>query len=149
MPDREPPEAVPLQTSELAELLRAVIGRLVRSTRRVDVVPAAEAAVLGELDRGGQLSVAELARRRRVRHQTMSTVVARLQARGLVQKSRHATDARTNLWAVTQAGRAALERDRSLRADWLAAAIDAELGAAERSKLVESIGLLSRLADHT
>jgi DNA-binding MarR family transcriptional regulator len=135
-------------SDELAERLRSVIGRLVRSASGVDLIPASEAAVLAELEKGNPLSTAELARRRRVKHQTMSTIVTRLQANGLLERTPHATDGRTTLLSVTQAGVAALAAERRQRADWLSAAIDGELGPAEKAILADSVGLLARLADH-
>jgi DNA-binding MarR family transcriptional regulator len=141
-------QPVTVDERELAEQLRAVIGRLVRSARQVDTVPAGEAAVLGELARGGPQSTAQLAERRKVRHQSIAKIVSRLDAAELVAKVPHATDRRTTLLSITPLGLAALSAERSQRSDWLAGAIHDELGPAERQRLAESVALLDLLADH-
>jgi len=133
---------------ELAEELRATLGRLVRSVREVNDLPRTEAAALGLLDREGPHTTAQLAQRHGVRHQTMAQAVARLAAEGMIEKAPHATDGRMTLLTITPAGVAATNADRRRRADWLAAAIDAELDETERADLARCVPLLARLAAH-
>lgn len=132
---------------ELAEALRAVVGRLVRSVRAVDTLPISEAAALGALDRNGPQTTAELAQLRGVRHQSMAKAVERLAGDGLVAKTPHEHDGRKVLLEITQLGREILTEERARRADRMAEIIDAQLTAEERATLAKAVDLLGRIAD--
>ncbi len=132
---------------ELAEALRAVVGRLVRSVRAVDTLPLGEAAALGTLERNGPQTTAQLANARGVRHQSMAKTVERLAADGLVAKTPHETDGRKVLLAITPLGRETIMAERGRRADRMAEIIDVELSADEQATLAKAVDLLARIAD--
>ena len=68
---------------QLAERLRTSIGGLVRATRsEADALAPPIAQTLGLLDREGEASIASLAQRRRVRHQSQSRTVKDLENLG-------------------------------------------------------------------
>ena len=131
-----------------ASELRAVVGRLVRRARASDELPAAQAAVLGYLDREGPLTTSELASAQRVRHQSMSRTVAQLAAQDLIDQRPHPDDGRKTLIVLNAAGRQVLTARRGRRVDWLAEAIATELSPAEQTRLAHTIELLTRLAAH-
>ncbi|WP_214417081.1 MarR family winged helix-turn-helix transcriptional regulator [Sphaerisporangium fuscum] len=136
-----------MTTSEqLAEDLRAAIGRLVRTTRAVDTLPPGEAAILGYLDREGPQTITDLARRRQVSHQSAAKSVKELTTLGLVHAAPHPTDGRMRVLVLTPAGRARLDDERHRRADRLGHAIEHALTPAEREELQRCVGLLSRLS---
>jgi DNA-binding MarR family transcriptional regulator len=130
----------------LAGELRVVLGRLVRRLRAEYRFPLTQAAVLGRLDRGGPESIAALAQAERVRPQSMSQTLAELEADGLVARRSDANDARLRVIELTDAGRQALELDRSRRDGWLAQAIAEELTDREQRVLLEAVGLLDRIS---
>lgn len=131
----------------LAERLRIVIGKLVRSVRSSAQTPTtAQSETLGLLDRGGPLSVAELASRRSVRHQSMRLVVGQLIEGGLVEKLQNPADGRSQLIALTQQGRQAQFLSRRARADAIGQLIQDRLSAEERQTLQAAITILERLA---
>ncbi|MEV8087451.1 MarR family winged helix-turn-helix transcriptional regulator [Streptomyces nigra] len=129
----------------LAEELRRSIGELVRAVRTVDTMPPGEAAILGFLDRDGPLTTADLARLRGVTHQSAAKSVKDLSADGLVRAESHPDDGRKLLLHLTDAGRSRLQRERTLRAGALGAAIRDTFDADEVRQLSESVTLLSRL----
>lgn len=134
---------------ELAASLRHAIGRLVRVARREgDDLPAAQTATLGFLSREGSLTIADLARRRGVKHQGQSRTVAELTGLGYVERAVSGSDGRVSVITLTDAGRAALQREMDARADWLATAIRAETTAEERALLERLPALFERLAGH-
>ncbi|MEV7024783.1 MarR family transcriptional regulator [Kitasatospora sp. NPDC093558] len=134
------------ETLELAADLRAALGSLVRSLRDNDELPQNQAAVLGLLVRDERAyTVAELADRRRVRHQSMARTVALLTEAGLVTQGPHPTDGRKLLVTATGTGRAALLEQRARREAQIAAAIETRLTPEERQTLRASIALLGRL----
>ncbi|WP_086866237.1 MarR family winged helix-turn-helix transcriptional regulator [Streptomyces viridochromogenes] len=129
----------------LAEELRRSLGELVRAVRTVDTMPPGEAAILGFLDRNGPLTTADLARMRGVTHQSAAKSVKDLSAEGLVRGEPHPDDGRKLLLHLTDAGRSRLQRERTLRAGALGAAIRETFDADEMQQLSASVALLSRL----
>ncbi|MEU4299724.1 MarR family winged helix-turn-helix transcriptional regulator [Kitasatospora aureofaciens] len=134
-------------TLDLAADLRAALGSLVRTLRDSDDLPPNQAAVLGLLIRDERsCTVAELADRRRVRHQSMARTVALMAEAGLVAQQPHPTDGRKQLIAPTNAGRAALLDQRARREHHIATAIETRLSTEERAQLRASVELLQRLS---
>ncbi|MFC5661951.1 MarR family winged helix-turn-helix transcriptional regulator [Kitasatospora misakiensis] len=134
------------ETLELAADLRSAIGELVRALRPDDTLPQNQAGVLGLLVRDDRsYTVAELAARQRVRHQSMARTVALLTEAGLVAQQPHTTDRRKLLVTATEAGRAALHEQRARREARIATAIEARLSSDERETLRAAVALLRRL----
>ncbi|MFD7694630.1 MarR family winged helix-turn-helix transcriptional regulator [Streptomyces sp. NPDC059805] len=129
----------------LAEELRRSLGELVRAVRTVDTMPPGEAAILGFLDRNGPLTTADLARMRGVTHQSAAKSVKDLSVEGLVRGEPHPDDGRKLLLHLTDAGRSRLQRERTLRAGALGAAIRETFDDDEMRQLSASVALLSRL----
>lgn len=140
----------PEELAGAAALLRVVTSRLLRQLRAVqpgfEVTPA-QAAVLSRLTAGGVQSTADLARAEQVRPQSMRVIIAALEGQGLVSRRPHPTDGRQSLVALTPEGEQLVRSNRGAREDWLVRAMTERLSAAEQRKLVDSIGLLARLAD--
>ena len=134
-----------MNVDALAEELRRSLGELVRAVRAVDTMPPGEAAILGFLDRDGPMTTADLARLRGVTHQSAAKSVKGLSAEGLVRGEQHPGDGRKLLLHLTDAGRSRLQRERTLRAGALGAAIRETFNADERRQLGDSVTLLSRL----
>lgn len=117
---------------DLANDLRAAIGDFVRYGRRDDRMPQGQAAVLGYLDRTGPMSIAELARLERVKHQSMTRTVNLLSDHGLVALAKDERDRRQIVVGITTAGESALEQERYRRASRIAHAIRDDLTDEER-----------------
>ncbi|GLY92327.1 MarR family winged helix-turn-helix transcriptional regulator [Actinoallomurus iriomotensis] len=131
---------------QLAEELRQAVGRFVRATRaRTDTLPPMRAEALGQLDREGPQTIAQLAAGRGVRHQSMSRMVAELEDLGLIEKIANPADGRGFVISLSPTGRAALDTDRAARRDHLAAAIAENLDDAERRALAAVPDLLAKL----
>lgn len=96
--------------------------------------------VLGLLS-DGAATVADIARRRGLRRQSVRETVERLERDGLVAREPNPADRRAPLVALTARGRAALRDIEPARADW-AARRSADLDPAE---LVAALRLLRRL----
>lgn len=131
---------------ELAERLRAALGELVRRVKTGDELPDAHAVVLGLLDREGPKTIAALAARAYVRHQSMTQVVELLRKRGQVETSRHPSDRRALLVQLTAEGRDVLDQERSRRAARTAAIIAETYPSGERDKLMDAVAVIEALA---
>jgi DNA-binding MarR family transcriptional regulator len=140
--------AVPVTAVQLAPMVRDAITRLnrrVRQTRPVGDLTATQLNALTSLELAGALSPRELADVERVQPPTMTKIVAKLEERGLVQRSPHPTDGRQVILAATEAGRAVLAQFERARDEWLASRL-AELRPEERDTLQRAAEILRKLA---
>ena len=94
-------ERVGLALKQAQQALRVAMDEALRPHG----LTTAQYAALSALEGGGDLSGAELARRGFVTPQTMTDVVAKLEAAGLVERSSAGDDRRVVRLALTDAGR--------------------------------------------
>lgn len=140
--------AVPVTAVQLAPMVRDAITRLnrrVRQTRPVGDLTATQLNALTSLELAGALTPRELADVERVQPPTMTKIIAKLDERGLVQRSPHPTDGRQVILAATEAGRAVLAQFERARDEWLASRL-AELRPEERDTLQRAAEILRKLA---
>jgi DNA-binding MarR family transcriptional regulator len=133
---------------ELAILLRDAITRLnrrLRQMRPVGELTQNQISVLTSLDLAGALTPRELADAERVQPPTMTKIVAKLEERGLVQRTPHPTDRRQVLLAATEEGRAWIAEHRRARDQWLTRKL-AELPVEDREALRLAATILGRIA---
>jgi DNA-binding MarR family transcriptional regulator len=128
----------------VAEDLRSAMGDFVRHVREHDTMPRSQTAVLGHLDRAGELSIAELARRERVRHQSMTRTVGLLAEQGLVTLGAAEADRRQVVVTITPTGVRSLDAERRHRAAFMAAALDG-LNGEERAVVARIPAVLRKL----
>lgn len=141
MAERMPP-------AQLATLLRDAITRLnrrVRQTRPVGDLTATQLSALTSLELAGALTPRELADTERVQPPTMTKIVAKLEERGLVQRTPHPTDGRQVILATTDTGRTVLAQFDRARNEWLASRL-AELTLEERDALQRAAEILQKVA---
>lgn len=129
------------------ERLRRSIARLARLLRTQDEggFGATATSALATVQHHGPLSLGDLAGREQVAPPTMTKVVEKLEAHGLVKREIDARDRRVARLTITAAGRRHLDRTRERRTAWLVGRLDA-LEAAERQRLADAIGSLEQLA---
>ncbi|MBK9548029.1 MAG: MarR family transcriptional regulator [Gemmatimonadetes bacterium] len=105
-----------MQTTSRADalrLVRALVTVLDRSAREVEAttgITNAQLFVLRRLAAGGNPSVNELAERLHARQNTVSALLKRLVAAGLVMRARAADDGRRAVLSLTPAGRRLVRR---------------------------------------
>jgi DNA-binding MarR family transcriptional regulator len=130
----------------LAEDLRVTLGKFVRGVKiKADTPTTSQSETLSLLDLSGPLSVAELAERRNVRHQSMRLVAGQLESDGLISKMPNPADGRSQLLTITENGRAELLRSRRARTSEIAALIEERLSQEDRRALEAAVRLLDRL----
>jgi DNA-binding MarR family transcriptional regulator len=135
--------------SVVAGELRVVLGQLVRRLREQadgSDLTKSQASVLGRLDRDGPATATVLARAEGLRPQSMGTIVAALEAAGLVAGSPDPKDGRKTILSLTQTAREQFRTGRLAREDWLIQAMSAALTPSELDQLSSSIDLLRRIA---
>ncbi len=107
----------------------------------------AKLSVIGQINRVGRVSPTELAAREGVKIQSLTRLLAELEAEGWVLRIPNKADGRQTLLSLTPIGRkrltdAAQEKDAAL-----AKIIDSTLSASERSVLLQACFLLDALDD--
>lgn len=134
-------------STEVAEGLRTVVGRLVRRLRAGYAVPAHQFSVLRTIEDHGPQTASQLAAIEIVRPQTMAHTLRQLDQAGFVTRHADPSDGRQTLVALSGAGRDALEKQRREVSGWLAAAIDERLDEHEQATLANAVALLDRLLE--
>lgn len=132
----------------LASQLRTAVARLARRLRQEgahDETSPSQLIALATLYRDGPMTVGELASSERVKPPTMTRVVAALEEQGYVRREPSPDDGRCVRVLVTDAGRAAHDRYRLRRDEWLAGRLDA-LSAEDLAVLAQASDILDRLA---
>jgi DNA-binding MarR family transcriptional regulator len=127
------------------EAIRRIVRLLRQSAREAERrtgLSAAQLFVLQQLRAaGGALTPGELADRTLTHQSSVSVVVKRLVAAGLVSRARSERDGRRVELSLTPAGRAAVRRAPELAQERLISAVD-ELPVAHRSGLAAGLGRL-------
>ncbi|MEU0553616.1 MarR family transcriptional regulator [Dactylosporangium sp. NPDC006015] len=133
--------------AQLAAALRDSITRLnrrLRQARPIGDLTITQLSALTSLELNGALTPRELADAERVQPPTLTKIVAKLEERGLVQRTPHPTDGRQVILAATESGRAVVVEHRRARDEWLARRL-ASLSPDERETLAKAAEILGRL----
>jgi DNA-binding MarR family transcriptional regulator len=123
----------------------AKVNRRLRQTRPLGELTVAQISALISLDNAGALTPRELAEAERVQPPTMTRIVARLEERGLIQRTPHPTDGRQVILAPSPEGRNVLTEYQRVRDEWLTTRL-AGLTAEERRALQKAADILARIA---
>jgi len=136
------------QTLQLAEALRRSVSTFVRQVRVATATPrTSQLETLELLESHGAITIAELARLRGVKHQSMRLVIQELESQGYITRQPNAQDARAQLIALTETARAMLSDAREQRARWIADWLTEKLDASSRNDLIKGIAALNKLTD--
>ena len=131
-------------TRAVLDAIRAIVRALRESSREAERavgLSAAQLFVLQRLAGAPPLSLNELAARTLTHQSSVSVVVAKLAARGLVARSRAADDGRRLEITLTAAGKAVLGRAPAAAQDRLIAALGL-IGTGARRGLARDLGRL-------
>ena len=137
-----------LTASQVALQLRDAINKVnrrLRQTRPLGDVTIAQISALQSLDAAGAMTPRELAEAERVQPPTMTRIIARLEERGLIQRTPHPTDGRQAILAPSPLGRELLAEYQRVRDEWLSNRV-AGLSPEERDTLRAAAEILIRLA---
>jgi DNA-binding MarR family transcriptional regulator len=136
-------------TLETATLLRRSVTRLMRRMRQDRSLGPGKLGVLSLLFRTGPMTPGALAQAEGVQPQSLSRLLADIEAEGLASRRRDARDGRQSLLELTEAGRSLLAADAAAKSAWLARTMDAKLSPTERELLRLAAQLIDRLTEAT
>ena len=122
------------------------LARRMRLERPADSIPLTKVAVLGHLRRWGAATPGELAAAERLQPQSLTRVIAELEAEDMITRHRDERDRRQYVLEITPVGRLALAEDMDARDQWLARAMAEELTETERQVLYLAGVLMDRLS---
>lgn len=122
------------------------LSRRLRAQRPASSVSLSQLSVLGTLNRLGAMPAARLAGHERLQPQSLTRVIAEMEAAGLIRRRRGTADRRTLIIELTAHGRLVLARDIGARREWLERAMAAALGPTERALLQLSADLMLKVA---
>lgn len=128
--------------------LRLALARLARRQRhavRTDLTLSQQSA-LAMIELHGPIALGDLARIEDVSAPTISRIVAKLEAQGLVERTSDPDDRRVARVAMTAVGSCTLAEARALRNEWLAACLSS-LPPEDARAVLSAIGPLERLAE--
>jgi DNA-binding MarR family transcriptional regulator len=142
------------ESSELAggallgaiSLVHRMARRAVRQAWQQDPLPPAQSELLRLAASMPGITVADAAQELRLAPNTVSTLVGKLTAAGLLTRSRDSQDARVALLTITDAAGQRFTQWRDLRSDLAERAL-ARLSAADRRALAAALPALLRLAE--
>ena len=132
-----------------ARELRVVVGRLRRRLRALPgsgALTPSQTSLLTRLGKEGPASASTLAVAEGVRPQSVATLLAALDERGLIDRRPDPADGRRQVISLSAAGERMFESDSRAREEWLARAFQDRFTEAERQTVVAALGLLDRLA---
>lgn len=136
------------ETQQLGEELRQVISAFVREVRKATGTQRnSQHETLELLEASSPLSVAELARLRGVKHQSMRLVAAELEQQQLVVRQKDPADNRAQLITLTDDARSQLAAARALRSEWIAGELHRKLDTASQEDLRHGLAALRKLLD--
>ena len=129
--------------ADLGEVLARLQAHIRRELGELGV-GFAQARTLATLRREGDQRLTDLAILEQVTQPTMSALVSRMEAAGLVCRNSRSDDARTVVVSITEAGRRRLEAFVEQRGDVLASRL-ARLSPSERQSLAAALPALEHL----
>ena len=142
-----------MSSDEDQDLDTALIARgVMRLARRLRVEGSASAVsgaalgLLATLHREGPMSGVALASAEGLKPQSLTRLLAALEAGHMIARAPDPADRRTLIISLTGEGREGLARAMRDRRRWLAGALRDRLDADQRAVMVEAAGLMMRLA---
>ena len=145
---RRPVDPVQPDPVEIGGQLRVSVARLARLLRQQDEsgLSATLTAALATISREGPLTLGELATRERVAPPSVTKLVAKLEARGLVERTVDDRDRRVHWVTISPKGQRQLEASRTRRTAWLATRL-ADMSADDLARLAAILPILDALAE--
>lgn len=135
-----------IDLGDTAVRLRLAVTRLARRLRQESTTghTPSQLSALAVIVTHGPLTLGALADHERVAPPSITKVVTKLEAEGLVLRRPDPTDGRVTHVAATKAGHALVAETRRRKTTWLAARLK-QLPAEEQARLADALGVLEHL----
>ena len=141
-----------MNSSELSSSLRAVISALHKGLRKqlysVDTYSMTELETIKHLAKNASLLPSELAALTRIKTQSMSQILNKLEKQEVIKRTTSTEDKRKVYISLTDSGVKFVEKARYDRDEWLKELIENSLSEDEKKQLTEALPLLHKLIEH-
>ncbi len=138
-----------MNTSELSSSLRSVISALHKGLRRqsdsVNNYSMTEMETIGHLFRSPSLLPTELASLTKVKTQSMSQILKKLEEQSIIKRTPSKEDKRKVYISLTSFGKKMVEKVKYDKDEWLKNAIDKSLTEKEKVLLTKVLPVLNKL----
>lgn len=114
----------------------------------VDELSITEVTTLSHLYQSGALFPSEMADIVKIKAQSMSQILNRMENLNLIVKTPSVSDKRKISISLSAFGKEKVEQTREERDEWLSGAIEHQLSASEKKLLQEAIVLMDKIAEY-
>jgi DNA-binding MarR family transcriptional regulator len=140
-----------MNTENLSSELRNSVSRLYKRLRKqmhsAEVLSMTEIETLGLLYLRGALLPSELASLTKIKMQSMSQILKKMEQHEVIARTPSETDGRKVYIALTATGRTMIEQTRYERDEWLNNVVKQALTDKERKLLREALPVLNKIAE--
>jgi DNA-binding MarR family transcriptional regulator len=138
-----------MNSSELSSSLRAVVSALHKGLRKqlysVDAYSMTELETIRHLAKDASLLPSELATMTRIKTQSMSQILSKLEKQDVIKRTTSTEDKRKVYISLTDSGVKFVEKARYDRDEWLKEVIEKSLTEDEKKLLAEALPVLHKL----
>jgi len=138
-----------MNTTELSSSLRSVVSGLHKGLRKrassVMEYSMTEVETISHLFRSGALLPTELAALTKVKTQSMSQILKKMEEQGLIKRTPSKEDKRKVFISLSSYGKKMVEKVRYEKDEWLKDAIDKLLTDKEKELLIKALPALNKL----
>jgi DNA-binding MarR family transcriptional regulator len=140
-----------MNNAELSSALRSVIATIHRGLRKqmgsVNQYSMTEIETIGLLMRHEKLLPSELAVFTRIKTQSMSQILKKLEEQDIVKRTPSKDDKRKVFISLTALGKKMVEKTRYDKDEWLKSAIEELLTEKEKEILIKSLPVLNKIIE--
>jgi DNA-binding MarR family transcriptional regulator len=141
-----------MNTSQLSSSLREVVAAIHKGLRKqstsVSSYSMTEIETVAHLFRNSSLLPTELATLTRVKTQSMSQILAKMEEQGIIKRTPSKEDRRKVYISLTASGKKMVEQTRYERDEWLKGKIEKTLTDKEKDLLVKVLPVLNKLIEN-
>ena len=138
-----------MNSSELSSSLREVVAAIHKGLRKqmsaISTYSMTEIETIAHLMRNPSLLPTELAALTRVKTQSMSQILAKLEEQGVIKRTPSKEDKRKVYISLTPFGKKMVEQTRYERDEWLKDVIEKSLTDKEKELLIKALPVLNKL----
>ena len=140
-----------MNTTELSSSLRSVISALHKGLRRqlqsVSSFSMTELETIRYLIREDKLLPTELAALTKIKTQSMSQILKKLEEQGIIKRTPSTDDKRKVYISLSSAGKKIIEKARYEKDEWLRGVIKHSLTDKEKDLLIKALPVLQKIAE--
>lgn len=141
-----------MDIKKLTSSLRSVVSALHKGLRKqmysVNSYSMTEMETIGHLARCSSLLPTELAALTRIKTQSMSQILNKMEEQGIVKKTPSKDDKRKVYVSLTSFGKRMVEKIKYDRDEWLKCVIEKSLNDKEKELLIKALPILNKLIEN-